>query len=110
MIRVTLGAWMVIVAVVCGGAAVVIHVVVPYMGLTEDRDKEAIIPDLRVHIRDMCVTDLRRIDEGWPPVAITNRACPMATGTNNTFVNSYDLGNTSTPPTCRIRPEEHVLP
>ncbi len=101
-IRVTLGAWMVIVAGLCVGPVVVILVVVPGMQ--------------KRNARATCTRNLTQIN--WAkrvhPVVLSwsdwEVSCPLATDDARAFTNSYDIGNATTPPTCRIRPEEHVLP
>ena len=115
-IRVTLGAWMVVVAVLCAGVAIPILVV---------RARK------QAKARAGCIANLLRLqqaDEEWPAVldgrreAVsatsawfivqhpTNVYCPLAKGTNRTQPNSYHMGGWPAPPTCRICPEEHRLP
>ena len=89
------------------------------------------------HAREICVHNLRQIDGAkdqycleiggvvpnwWGTNAqqdarmasvyipdIENCFCPLATGTNRTFVNSYSCNHLTSCPTCRIRPETHRL-
>jgi hypothetical protein len=113
-IRFGLGAWIIGVTVLCVGAAVAILVV------AQVREREA------REARAGCIANLQFLEsckvttQGFTIIHIngfrlpqhrrTNIFCPLAIGTNRTPFSSYDIGDATTPPTCRICPEEHVLP
>jgi hypothetical protein len=115
--RFGLGAWMVVVAVLCAGVSVAILVVAQ---VRERRE-----------VRVYCINNLKHLAESkldvWDhgtfegvyymttnlnasPLPPTNLVCPLAEGQERTLYGSYSLNDMTTPPTCRIRPEEHRLP
>ncbi len=141
-IRVSLGAWMIAVAVVSAGIAIAMLVMA-----AKRKEREARVECIdNLRALGMAVKGDFSVDSRLHPdgsvltlcsYELVASACPLAQGTNRTLANSYDLHEAArtvcdcflprsrgrrthnayhfaprqtSPPTCRIRPEEHMMP
>ena len=117
-IRVTLGRWMAIVAGLGISAAVVTVVVLPRVRTR--RERVICINNLRmidaakyqygVESRGLTSDAVPTLPEVDQYMRVSKSSCPRARGTNCTLENSYSVNDFTSPPTCRICPEEHRLP
>ena len=121
-LKFTLGTFMILVAVFGIGASVVTLIVLPRVRRRQTRDEcrhnmrqiQTVSRFVsRSHstiiVNGTAVSTSSVTIEIFGPAPVTNSFCPMARGTNRTFANSYDLHYFTSPPTCRICPDDHVL-
>jgi hypothetical protein len=119
-VRFGLGAWIVIITALCIGVAVATLIGVQAQKRKAREARATCIANMRwieAQLIEISLQDSIAPDYYAPLFRLlgesdTNHVCPLAVGTNRTLNNSYAyvFGDWTSPPTCRICPEEHVLP